>query len=437
MIDKFLDKINKTLPEKWRWVLTHEGFRKYFKNTGWMFFGQFFSLAVSFFVGAWLARYLGPGNYGVLNYSMSFAGIFSFLASLGLDNILVRELVKNPDKRNQLLGTSFFLKLLAGIATCFLVVISAFAWEPDNLARLLIIIFSSTFILQSFGVTGLFFQATVKARKIFVSQIVAMVVSSLLKIFIILNGLNVVWVMATYVLDGVFSSFVTLIIYKKNGFKLSSWIFEWPLARALLKDSWFLMLSSVAIFIYVRIDQVIIGKLLGQIDVGYYAAAVKLSEIWNFIPAIIGTSLFPAIINSKALGREIYRRRLGLFYKLLFFISVLIAATVFLFSEPLINLLFGSGYQPSVSVLRIYVWASISMFVTVGINQQLTADNNTRALFIINLLGMAANIILNIWLIPKIGLKGAALATLISYALVPLSFLIFKGFFKKEPIPIL
>ena len=112
MVDKTLDKINTFVPEKWRWVLQHGGFRKYFKNTGWMFLGQMASLVVSFFVGVWIARYLGPDNYGSFNYAIAYAGLFSFIASLGIDGILSRDLVANPEKRDELLGTAFLLKLI-------------------------------------------------------------------------------------------------------------------------------------------------------------------------------------------------------------------------------------------------------------------------------------------------------------------------------------
>src|SRR5574344_2906955 len=109
MLDKFFKTIEKITPSKYRWILNHDGFKRYFANIGWMFFGQMFSLLVSFFIGAWLARYLGPENYGIFNYAIAFAGLFVFVAPLGVDAILNRDLVAHPEQRDKLMGTAFIL----------------------------------------------------------------------------------------------------------------------------------------------------------------------------------------------------------------------------------------------------------------------------------------------------------------------------------------
>jgi O-antigen/teichoic acid export membrane protein len=166
MLDKIFALIEKYVPVKWRWIFSHGGFRRYFANTGWMFFGQMFSLLISFFIGAWLARYLGPQNFGVLNFSMSFAGLFAFIASMGIDGILSRELVKFPEKEIELMGTSLGLKLIGGITAFLLSLSAAFLFEQDPFIRLLIILFSLTFILQAIGVISTFFQANVWAKKL-------------------------------------------------------------------------------------------------------------------------------------------------------------------------------------------------------------------------------------------------------------------------------
>jgi O-antigen/teichoic acid export membrane protein len=165
MLDKIFALIEKFAPIQLRWIFSHGGFRRYFANTGWMFFGQMFSLLISFFIGAWLARYLGPQNFGVLSFSMSFAGLFSFLASMGIDGILNRELVKFPEKESELMGTSLGLKLIGGSAAFLLSISSAFIFEQDSFIRLLIILFSFTFILQATSVISTFFQANVWAKK--------------------------------------------------------------------------------------------------------------------------------------------------------------------------------------------------------------------------------------------------------------------------------
>lgn len=432
MLDKFFKTIEKITPKKWRWVMNHDGFRRYFANTGWMFFGQMFSLLVSFFIGAWLARYLGPENYGVLNYAVAFAGLFAFVASLGVDSIINREIIKFPDKENSLLGTAFVLKLIGGTLAFSLSCVSAFIFENDPLIRLLIILFSLSFILQSIGVIGNFFQSKVQARNNIKAQLFAMVVSSILKIVLIMMHLGVIWLILVYVLDTVWVGLGYIVVYRKAGLKIFDWKFDKKLAAAILKDSWPLMLSGAAIFIYMKIDQIMIGRSLNSESVGLYSVAIKLSEIWYFIPSIICTSLFPAIINAKLVSQENYHQRLRKLYFLMILIAFVVAVGISIFAKPLILLLFGSAYLLSIPVLKIYIWSGIGIFVSSVVSQYLIAENMVKTVFISSVMGMVANVVLNLILIPKIGLYGAAIASLISYTATPFGILLFDRFLRNK-----
>lgn len=147
MLDKLFKTIEKITPVKYRWILSHNGFKRYFANTGWMFFGQMFSLLFSFFIGAWVARYLGPENYGFFSYAIAFAGLFGFISSLGVDGILSRELISHPEKRDELMGTTFILKIIGGTFAFFITILAVFSFEGSNLVRFLTIIYSLVFIL--------------------------------------------------------------------------------------------------------------------------------------------------------------------------------------------------------------------------------------------------------------------------------------------------
>jgi O-antigen/teichoic acid export membrane protein len=431
MIDKILDKINTIIPEKWRWVLSHEGFRKYFKNTGWMFFGQMFALLVSFFFGTWLIRYLGPTNYGVLSYALSFGGLLGFLSYLVSDGILSRELVKHPEKRDSLLGTAFVLKLIGGAVALLLTIIAAFIIDNSRLSRVLIIIYSLTFIIPAFGVVGNFFQANVQAKQTVKAQMVAMAISSILKVAIIFSGLGIIWVMAVYVLDGLWSTITLWLIYRQNNLHVKDWHFDKVLAKSLAKDSSYLMLSSAAWFIYVKVDQVIIGRMMNETQVGLYAAAVKLSEIWNFIPGIICTSLFPAIVNARIKGDEVYRQRLKSLYWFLGLAALILAIPITILARPIVLFLFGPSYQASIIVLQIYIWTGVGMFLGAGVSQYMLAENMVKTTLFLSLLGMAVNIGLNLIWIPEFGLIGAAWASVVSYLVVPVAIFSVGNFIKK------
>ena len=213
---------------------------------------------------------------------------------------------------------------------------------------------------------------------------------------------------------------------------MKNWQFNRKLLREMFKNSWPLMLSSAATFILLKIDQVMIGAMLGNREVGIYAAAVRLVEVWYFIPGIICASLFPAIINAKKTNLLIYKKRLKALYLLIAAVSLFIALVSTILAPWIISILFGWEYLAAVIVLQIYVWSGVGLFVGVAINQYFLSENKTRATFFYNLLSMFLNIILNIILIPRLGLIGAAWATLISYSAGPIVLFIINKISKNK-----
>jgi O-antigen/teichoic acid export membrane protein len=197
---------------------------------------------------------------------------------------------------------------------------------------------------------------------------------------------------------------------------ITNWRFSFPIAKSLLKDSWPLILSGIAIMIYIRIDQVMLKMMLDDRAVGLYSAAVKLSEIWYFIPMIISQSVFPSILNTKKVSEELYMKRIYNLYSLMIWLAIGIAIALTFFSVDVVKILFGSEYLPdSAKVLSLYVWAGIPVFLGVASSQYLIAENYTKLSFARTIVGAIANVILNLILIPYYGIIGAAIATLISY----------------------
>lgn len=428
MLDKIFTKIKRITPEKWHWILDHAGFKRYFSNTGWMFFGQMFSLLVSFFIGAWIARYLGPANYGILSYALAFAGLFAFIASLGIDGILVRELVTNPEKRDELLGTAFRLKLMGGAIAFALAILSACLFKVSPLVRLLIILFSASFILQAINVISSYFQAEVKSKNNVTAILAATIISSFLKVAVILLDKGVIFIILVFTLDFLWQWLGLVQAYNNYGLQVKNWSFNKNLAVRILKNSWPLMLASAAWFIYLRIDQVMIGALLGNREVGLYAAAVKLVEVWYFIPGIICASFFPAIVQAKKVSLHIYKKRLKALYLLMTGLAFLIAIFSTILAPWIIIKLFGPEYSAAIIILQIYVWSGLGLFLGLVITQYFLSENRSRDIFLYNSLSMLANIILNLILIPKLGLTGAAWATLISYSAGPIVVLALERF---------
>ncbi len=424
MLDNIFNKLERITPAKHRWLFSHEGFRRYFANTGWLFLGQIVFLGLSFFIGAWLARYLGPERYGTVSYAVAFVGLFTFLSSLGIGGVLNRELVKNPDKKDELLGTGLRLHLWGGGLAFMMTALAALVIGGSTLIKILIIIYSLHFLLQVPFVISTYFYSQVKAKQAIKAQLLAALISSVLKVVLILLKGDIIWLVIIYTLDTLWQSVFLVYFYKRQGFKIKVWRFQAELARSLWRDSWPMMLSSAAAFIYLRIDQVMVGRMLNESAVGIYAAGVKLTEVFYFIPGIICNSLFPAIVNARKTSQVTYRSRLKKLYILLGMLGLLIAISVALLSKPIISFIFGADYLPAISVLKIYIWSSVGLFLGSVVGSQLMAENRTKEIFTINFVAMVINVALNLWLIKSIGLVGAALATLVAYSIAPLWMLV-------------
>jgi len=396
-----------------------------------MFLGQFLSLAVSFFVGAYVARYLGPANFGVMNYAISFATILSFLAGFGFENILKRELIEHPENKDDLIGTSFWLKFIISLASLAAINIASFFINHDFLSRILIFVFSFSLIFSSFNVISIYFQTEVQAKKNVKIQIIGVLISTISKLFFIYLGLGVIWITAIYIIDSLVLAIGLVLSYHYSLKKFFNWNFNVSLAKSLFFDSLPLALTYIFIIIYLKADQIILKNIADTHTVGLYAAAVKISEILYFIPSLICASLFPAIMHAKKTDQLAYRSRLNNLYYLMAVLSILIILPLFVGSQFIITTIFGVDYLPAINIFKIYLWSSLPMFLITAISQFLIAENRTKDYLIISFIGALTNITLNIILIPKYGAAGAAWTSVISYSFMPLSFIILEKFKKN------
>ncbi len=423
-----MNYLSKTyISEKWG----HSGFQKYFKNTSWMFIGQT-AMIISLIINIWMARHLGPENFGIISYVFAFVGIFSFIANVGLQDILVRDLVQKPEDKNELLGSSFRILTIGGIIAFTLSSASAFIFEDKFLIQLMIVLYSTIFLWSPVNVISAYFQATVQAKRNAVAQILGTLITSALKIFLLVTQQGVIWLILAFALDYIIGAILYIYNYSKSDLEYKKWFFNKDTAHKLLTSSFFIILSTAASYLLLKIDQIMVKAYLGEVAVGIYAAAVKLSEIWYFIPGIICTSLFPAIINAKKTGDFVYKNRLKKLFTFLTSISIAIALPTTLLAYWIIKILYGVEYIQSVPILQIYIWSGVGLFLMTGINKYFMTENYLKLIFYYNLLAVLVNIILNIVLIPRLGLTGAAWSTLISYLISPIIILLTHKFFKAN-----
>jgi len=397
--------------------LASQGFRKYFANTSWLLGERVLRMAVSLFVGIYVARYLGPERYGLLSYALSFVLLFSSLASFGLDDILVRKLVRLPEQRNNLIGTVFWLKICGTVVMGTAIAAVLQFKTEDQQTYWLIAIIAFGFLFQATNVVELYFQAQVQSKFTVRAQVVQLLITSLFKISLVLNEAELVWFALALMLDQAVVAALFLIIYRWKIDWFPFFFFHRKNAKKLIHDGWPLIFSGMMVSVYMKIDQVMLMEMLNAKAVGVYAAAIKLCEAWYFVPTAVTASLFPAIISAKQKNEQLYQNRLQKLYDLMLWGSLAVALPTTLLADWVIFILYGAEFKGAADVLRIYIWSGVFIFLGVAGFKWLVTENLQYFSFYFYTIGSIVNIGCNWYLIPVYGINGAAFATFISYGI--------------------
>lgn len=419
----FNSQTYKTIQEKWR----HAGFQKYARNTAWAFSARLIGFFTSFLTVAVVARYLGPGDLGKLEYSQSFVAILSIFASLGIDQILYRDLVNHPEKESELLGTAIFSKLIFGIPAFLLSIGISMFLGNETILTILIGICASVFVFSPIGTVAIFFSAQVKVKYSSQISIFFALFIPILKVLVIFFNKGIIYFAFIIFLEAFLSSvwmlYVYVVYFKKSPLH---WKFSFDIFKRLVKDSWPLFLAGLSGYLYAKMDQVLILHYIDSATVGIYSAATKLTQMWAFLPGLIISSMFPAIVNARKVNFLMYAKRFRLLTGVTVGVAILIALPLFIFAPLVIKLVFGNGFIESVPILRIYLWTSVAITLVVLVQHYLIAENLSRIFLYTSIIGATANVLLNIILIPRFGGAGSAWGTMISYFIVVLSLFIFK-----------
>jgi PST family polysaccharide transporter len=391
---------------------------KIIRNIGWLFFDRIIRIAGGLFIGIWVARYLGPEFFGVLNYVIAYTAIFSFLARLGLDQVVIREIIKRPEQTELILGTGFVLKLFGSFVLLAAVISTTLVFKHQNPNIFyFVLIISAGYIFQAFDVIDFFFQSRVQSKFAVLSKNSAFIVISILKVFFILNNFTLIYFVWMAFLEIFLTSALLIFFYFRNQQNILSWKFDLNIAKELIKDSWPLMAGALFIDIYMKIDQVMIGNLLDNVQLGIYSVAVNLSSAWYFIPAAIVQSVYPHFIELKNSDNAQYNQDLIRLYSAMFWIGAVAGIGALIWGQEIIIFLYGPKYANSFSVLIINIWTGVFVAQSVARGIWIVIENMQKYRLAIQAITMAGNVIANICLIPVWGIKGAAVATLLSQAI--------------------
>ena len=391
-------------------------FKKIMANIGWLSVDKLIHLLVGLLVGVWITRYLGPDQFGLLSYTQAFVALFSVLASLGMDVVVVRNMVLNPDTARETLGTAFIMRMAAGLVTiCLTMLAISIMYPNDQLIKLLVGIIAAGTVFQAFDTIDLWFQARVTSRYTVYAKNAAFLAVSLLKVALILTDASLVAFALAGLVEVIIGSAGLVIVYRISGQSLAKWRGSLTWGKDLLRDSWPLIFSSLVIMIYMRIDQIMLREMLGDSSVGVYSAAVRLAEIGYFIPMAVVPSVFPSIVEARKVSDDLFHKRLQNLYRLMALLGYGVAIPGALLANWVVGFLYGSDFSESGPILAVLFWAGLFTNLGVARTSYLTMVNWPRVHFMTTFAGCVINIAVNLLLIPRYGGMGAAVATVVSY----------------------
>lgn len=383
------------------------------KNAGWIIGGRLMNKFLAFLIGILSARYLGPGNYGLINYAATFTTFFASLCTLGINSIIIKNFVDHPDEEGVTLGTTLVLRAVSSFLSAVMIVGIVYITDREEPLTILVVALSSIgLIFQIFDSFNQWFQSRLQSKYTAIATVASYVVVSAYKLFLLATGKSVVWfAIATSVDYIVVAAFLLAAYRKKQGPALS---FSWKKAKQLLTTSSSFVISSLMVSVYASTDKLMLKHMMDERSVGYYAVAVSLSTTWAFLLQAVIDSIYPSVVQSYEKERGIFDQRNRQLYAIVLYTAGFISLVISLLAEWIIAVLYGTPYLPAVMPLRIVVWYTAFSYLGVARNAWMVCENKQKYLKYLYLGAAVINVILNLLLIPVWGTSGAALASLIT-----------------------
>lgn len=382
-------------------------------NSAWLMADKIVRLGVGLVVWVWLARQFGPVGFGLWNYAIAFTALFGAFAALGMDGVVVRELVRDPAKTGVLLGTAWGLRLMASVlaATC---AVGTMLWlRPGEwLVVLLVGMNALMLVLQSSQIVDLYFQARMHPRPAVLAVNAAFLITTLSRLVLLAIAAPLEWFALTLVLEAGLAAGLLTAAYRSAEQHKTPWRFEGRVAVDILRESWPLLLSGMAVMVYMRVDQVMLASMAGDEAVGQFSAALRIAEVWYFIPMAVMSAAFPAMMIKRQEGPQAYERYLQSLYDGMAWLGFGIAAAITLIAPWLIGILYGAKYSSAASILTVQIWAAIVVAMSFVHGRWLVAEGLQRYGLYYTLIAACVNVGLNLVLIPRYGAIGAAWSTL-------------------------
>lgn len=386
---------------------------KVFKNAKWIVICKVAQSLLQLVIGMLSARYLGPANYGLINYAKSVVAFVVPLTQLGLNATLVRELIDTPDREGEIMGTSLVMGLMSSFWCMALVVGFVFVANAGELETLIVcLLYSLSLFFQIIELTQYWFHSKLQSKYPSLAMLAAYIVVSAYKIYLLVSGKNIYWFAVVHSIEYGLTGIALLIIYHKcGGQKLSASV---SMAKRLLSRSRYYILSSLMVTVFQNTDHVMLKTMAGDVENGFYSAAITCAGVCQFVYAAIIDSARPAILARKKANKSDYEITISKLYCIITYLALAQGVGFSLFAELIVRILYGTAYMKTVPVLQILVWyIAFSQMGRIR-NIWILAEEKQSFLWKINLAGVVVNILINAMLIPVWGACGAALASLLT-----------------------
>lgn len=386
-------------------------------NMSWLMGGKIVNMILSFFVSLATARYLGPSNFGSINYVAAYVSFFSSIASLGLSVIVIKEVSSGEEDDNKVIWTGILMRFLTAVASTIAVVaFFAIAKRNDPLLVPIAALESIAILASAFDTFMYWFQGKLLGKYVSIAGVIAYLAMSLYRLYLLANGADILWFAFATSVDTLVLALVLFFFYvKENGFRP---VISLPLGKKLLKQSYHYLISGLIAILYSKIDQIMLGDMLDKASVGLYSAALTIAGLWGMIPSAFIQSVSPILYKNAQTDRGMFLKRLKQSYAGIWFLNVCWSLAISLFSYWVVLLLYGAEYMGARKALIIVVWYSGISSLGSLTQVYLATENKNKYINYFALAGLVTDVVLNALLIPHFGITGAAVATLATYCVI-------------------
>lgn len=386
---------------------------KVVKNAAWIVVCHVAQALINLIMNMLTARYLGPSNYGLISYAASIVAFVVPIMQLGLNAVLVQELVNHPEKEGQTMGTAILLNVAASLVSSVLVVLFAATVNYGERDTIIVCgLYSLNLMFQAVQMIRYWYQAKLLSKYTSVVSLIAYTLVAVYRAVLLITQKSIYWFAISQALDYMLIGFGLVVIYRKLGGQKFS--FSWKRGKELLSVGRYYIVSAMMVTVFAQTDKIMLKLMIHEEATGFYSVAVTCAGMTSFVFAAIIDSCRPVIVKSKLVDQKAYEHKMSVLYSIVIFVSLAQSVVISLLAEPIIQVLYGDAYGAAAQVLGCVVWYTTFSYLGAVRDVWILSENKGRYLWIINLTGASANVILNLCLIPVWGALGAAVASLIT-----------------------